>query len=59
MSYEVALRRWPWALAAAVLGAAAGAGVALLARRLLGSEAPDAQEPEQVRAVVDRPVAAG
>ena len=52
----LAVRRWPWAVGAAVLGAAAGAGVAVLAGRLLmGQDAPDAQEPEDLEAVVDRP----
>lgn len=46
-------RRWPWALAAGLLGAAAGAGVALAVRRVVGQDAPGAQEPEQLRAVVD------
>ncbi len=46
-------RRWPWAVAAAVAGAAAGAAVALLLQRLAGQDAPGAQEPEQLRAVVD------
>jgi len=53
----VAVRRWPWAVGAAVLGAAAGAGVALLVGRLLlGRDAPDAQDPADLEAVVDRPV---
>ena len=51
----VAVRRWPWAVGAAVLGAAAGAAAALLVGRLVGSDAPDAQEPEDLEAVVDRP----
>lgn len=46
-------RRWPWSLGAAVAGAAAGAAVVLAVRRVLGQDAPDAQEPEQLRAVVD------
>lgn len=46
-------RRWPWAVAAAVAGAAAGAGVALLVQRLVGEDAPGAQEPEQLVAVLD------
>ena len=50
----VAVRRWPWAVAAAVLGAAAGAGVAHLVGRIVGQDAPDAQEPEELQAVVDR-----
>ena len=52
----VAVRRWPWALGAALLGAAAGAAAALLVGRLLVSDAPDAQEPEDLEAVVDRQV---
>lgn len=51
----IAVRRWPWAVAAAIAGAAAGAAVAQLVGRLLGQDAPDAQEPEDVQAVVDRP----
>lgn len=50
-----AVRRWPWALGAAALGAAAGAGLALLVHRLGGSDAPGAQEPHELRAVVDLP----
>lgn len=46
-------RRWPWAVAAALAGAAAGAGAALLFQRLFGQDAPGAQEPEQLVAVVD------
>ena len=48
-------RRWPWAVAAAVAGAAAGAAAALLVGRLIGQDAPDAQDPEDLEAVVDRP----
>ena len=48
-------RRWPWALLAAVLGAAAGSAAAVVVRSLEGTDAPDAQEPEEVQAVVDRP----
>ncbi|MBW3638920.1 MAG: hypothetical protein KY451_03585 [Actinobacteria bacterium] len=51
----MAVRRWPWALAAAVLGALAGSGVAVLVRRLEGQDAPDAQDPSELEAVVDRP----
>ena len=51
----VAVRRWPWAVGAAVLGAAAGAAAALVVGRLVGTDAPDAQEPEDLEAVVDRP----
>lgn len=50
----VAVRRWPWAVGAAVLGAAAGAGVAYVLQRVVGQDAPDAQDPEDVQAVVDR-----
>ena len=46
-------RRWPWALGAALLGAAAGAAVAVVVSRLVPSDAPDAQDPEDVEAVVD------
>lgn len=52
----VPARRWPWALAATVAGAAAGAAVAYAARRVDGTDSPGAVEPEQVRAVVDRPL---
>lgn len=51
----VAVRRWPWAVGAAVAGALAGAAVAYVASRLRTQDAPDAIEPEQVQAVVDRP----
>jgi hypothetical protein len=51
----IGARRWPWALSAAVLGAAAGAVTARLAGRLLvGREVPGAQAPEDLEAVVDR-----
>ena len=46
-------RRWPWAVGAAVAGAGAGAGVALLVRRLVGQDAPGAQDPSELLAVVD------
>jgi len=46
-------RRWPWALAATVAGAAAGAAVAGAARR--GQDRAGAVDPQQVQAVVDRP----
>lgn len=52
----VAVRRWPWAVAAAVVGAAAGMAVAQLVARLIGTDAPDAQDPEDLQAVVDRPL---
>ena len=48
-------RRWPWALAAIVAGALGGGGVAYAVRRVQGQDSPDAVEPEQRRAVVDRP----
>lgn len=51
-------RRWPWALGAAVLGAGAGAAAVLALRRLIGEDAPDAQEPGDLRAVVDTDVPA-
>ena len=50
----VSVRRWPWALAAAGAGAAAGVGVAIVLSRLRTQDAPDALEPEQLKAVVDR-----
>lgn len=46
-------RRWPWTAGAAAAGAAAGAGAVLLLRRLVGQDAPDALEPEELQAVVD------
>lgn len=49
----LAVRRWPWAVLAAVLGALAGAAVVVLARRVVGEDAPDAQEPEDLQAVID------
>lgn len=49
-----AVRRWPWAVGAAVLGAGAGVAVALLVSKVVGQDAPDAQEPEDLQAVVDR-----
>ena len=48
-------RRWPWALAATIAGAAAGAGVAYAVRRVWWVDRPDAVDPEQLEAVVDRP----
>ncbi len=51
-------RRWPWALGAAVLGAAVGGVVAAVLRRVGGEDAPGAQDPEEVVAVVDRQVTA-
>ena len=49
------LRRWPWAVGAAVLGAAAGGAIAGLLRHVGGVDAPNAQEPGELEAVVDRP----
>lgn len=46
-------RRWPWAVAAAVAGASAGVAVAVVLRRWGGTDAPGAQEPHELRAVVD------
>lgn len=46
-------RRWPWAVAAAVAGAAAGGAAAVLLRRIAPADAPGAQEPHELRAVVD------
>ncbi len=51
----VAVRRWPWALGAAVGGAAVGVAVAALMRKLAPADAPGAQEPHELRAVVDVP----
>ena len=51
----VAVPRWPVAVVAALAGAAAAAGVVLLLQRLRTQDAPDAQEPEELQAVVDRP----
>ena len=48
-------RRWPWALAAVLAGAAAGGAVAYAVRRVEGTDAPGAVELDQVQAVVDRP----
>jgi hypothetical protein len=47
-------RRWPWAVLAVLAGAAGGAAVAA-SRRSGGEPALDAVDPEQLRAVVDRP----
>ena len=47
-------RRWPWAVLAAVLGAAAGSAAAFAVRSLEGVDAPQAQDPDEVQAVVDR-----
>jgi hypothetical protein len=42
---------------AAVLGAAAGSAAAFAVRALEGTDAPDALEPDELQAVVDRPAA--
>ncbi len=47
-------RRWPWAVLAAVAGAAAGVGVAYALARVRTTDAPDAVDPAQVEAVIDR-----
>lgn len=52
----VAVARWPWALAAAIAGAAAGVAVAIAVRELSRPDAPGAQDPEDLQAVIDRPV---
>jgi hypothetical protein len=49
-------RRWPVAAVAALAGAVGGVAVALLIRRVRTADAPDAVEPEQLEAVVDRAV---
>jgi hypothetical protein len=54
VSVPPAPRRWPWALGFAVLGAALATGAVLAARTLEGQDAPDAQEPSELQAVVDR-----
>ena len=48
-------RGWPWAVTAAVAGAVAGVAAAGVVRRLSTRDAPDALDPEQLRADVDRP----
>ena len=47
-------RRWPWAVLAALAGAAAGVGVAYALARVRTTDAPDAVDPTQVEAVIDR-----
>jgi hypothetical protein len=42
-------------LLAAALGAAAGSAAAFAVRALEGTDAPDALEPDELQAVVDRP----
>ena len=51
----VSVRRWPWAVGAAVAGAAAGVAVAYVVQRLHTQDPPGAVDPETVEAVVDRP----
>ena len=46
-------RRWRVALLGMAVGAVAGAGGAVLRSRWRGQDAPGAQEPEQLQAVVD------
>jgi hypothetical protein len=55
----VARSRWPFALAAALAGAAAGIAIAVALRQLGRPDAPDAQDPEDLEAVIDRPVSPG
>ena len=50
----VSVRRWPWAVGAAVAGAAAGVAVAYVVQRLHTQDPPGAVDPETVEAVVDR-----
>lgn len=47
------VRRWPYALAAALAGAAAGAAAVRVLRAVVPADAPGAQEPHELRAVVD------
>jgi hypothetical protein len=55
---ELALvRRWPWAVSAAMAGAAAGVAAAYVVGRLRTQDVPGALDPEQMVAVVDRPPA--
>ncbi len=51
----VEVRRWPWALGAAVAGAAAGTAVAFAMEQVRPPDAPGALDPAEVQAVVDRP----
>ncbi len=51
--YRRPQRRWTWAVGSAAAGAAVAVAVTVLVRRLRTQDAPGAQEPEQVRAVVD------
>ena len=47
------VRRWTWAVGAALAGAAAGAVAAAVVRKVAPADAPGAQEPHELRAVVD------
>lgn len=49
----LAVRRWPWAVAGALSGAGVAVGLVLVVRAVLGRDAPDAQAPEDVEAVID------
>jgi len=49
----VAVRRWPWALAALIAGAAAGAATAGILDKINPPDAAGAQEPHELKAVVD------
>ncbi len=46
-------RRWPWATGTALAGALVAVAATVVMRRLATQDAPGAQEPEQVQAVVD------
>lgn len=46
-------KRWPWAVSVVLAGAGAGAALVLARRTLFGEDAPDAQEPGELQAVVD------
>ena len=47
------VRRWPWATGTAVAGAVLGVAAAMVYQRLAWRDAPGAQEPEELVAVVD------
>ena len=49
----IAVRRWPWALTAALAGAVVGAASAVALRAVFPRDAPGAQEPDELQAVVD------
>ena len=51
----VPVRRWPWAVGAALAGAAAGGAVAYVLSRVRTADAEGAIDPAEVQAVVDRP----